>query len=32
MGDRLNYVSAMMNNVGYVMAVEKLLGIEVPKR
>ncbi len=30
--DRLNYVSAMMNNVGYVMAVEKLLGIEVPKR
>jgi NADH-quinone oxidoreductase subunit C/D len=30
--DRLNYVSAMMNNVGYVMAVEKLLGITVPKR
>ena len=30
--DRLNYVSAMTNNVGYVMAVEKLLGIEVPKR
>jgi len=30
--DRLNYCSAMMNNVGYVMAVEKLLGIEVPKR
>lgn len=30
--DRLNYVSAMMNNVGYCMAVEKLLGIEVPKR
>jgi NADH dehydrogenase I D subunit len=30
--DRLNYVSALMNNVGYVMAVEKLLGIEVPKR
>jgi NADH dehydrogenase I D subunit len=30
--DRLNYVSAMCNNVGYVMAVEKLLGIEVPKR
>lgn len=30
--DRLNYVSAMMNNIGYVMAVEKLLGIEVPKR
>src|SRR3954466_7892457 len=30
--DRLNYVSAMCNNVGYVMAVEKLLGIEVTKR
>jgi NADH-quinone oxidoreductase subunit C/D len=30
--DRLNYCSALMNNVGYVMAVEKLLGIEVPKR
>jgi NADH-quinone oxidoreductase subunit C/D len=30
--DRLNYVSAMMNNVGYVMAVEKLLGLEIPKR
>lgn len=30
--DRLNYVSPLMNNVGYVMAVEKLLGIEVPDR
>lgn len=30
--DRLNYVSAMMNNVGYCRAVEKALGIEVPKR
>jgi len=30
--DRLNYVSSMMNNVGYAMAVEKLLGIEVPQR
>ena len=30
--DRMNYVSAMMNNVGYVMAVEKALGIEVTKR
>src|SRR5687768_3932093 len=30
--DRLNYVSAMMNNVGYVMAVEKALGIQVPLR
>ncbi len=30
--DRLNYVSAMMNNVGYCRAVEKLLGIEVSKR
>src|SRR3954470_3669380 len=30
--DRLYYVSAMCNNVGYVMAVEKLMGIEFPKR
>lgn len=30
--DRLNYCSAMINNVAYVMAVEKLLGIEVPPR
>jgi NADH-quinone oxidoreductase subunit D len=25
--DRLNYVSPMLNNVGYALAVEKLLGI-----
>ena len=30
--DRLNYVSPLINNVGYVMAVEKLLGIEVTER
>lgn len=30
--DRLNYVSAIINNVGYCLAVEKLLGIEVPPR
>jgi NADH-quinone oxidoreductase subunit D len=32
--DRLNYVSPMLNNVGYAMAVEKLLGIteRVPER
>lgn len=30
--DRLNYCSAMMNNVGYVRAVETALGIEVPQR
>lgn len=30
--DRLNYCSAMMNNVGYCRAVEKLLGIEIPPR
>jgi NADH-quinone oxidoreductase subunit C/D len=30
--DRLNYCSALMNNVGYVMAVEKLMGVEVPDR
>lgn len=30
--DRLNYCSAMLNNVAYCRAVEKLLGIEVPPR
>ncbi len=32
--DRLNYVSPMINNVGYAMAVEKLLNIEeqIPER
>jgi NADH dehydrogenase I D subunit len=30
--DRLNYCSSIMNNVGYAHAVEKLLGIQIPKR
>ena len=30
--DRLNYVSPLINNMGYCMAVEKLLGINVPER
>ena len=32
--DRLNYVSPMINNVGYAMAVEKLLGLtgKLPRR
>jgi NADH-quinone oxidoreductase subunit D len=30
--DRLNYVSPLINNVGYALAVEKLLGIETPPR
>jgi NADH dehydrogenase I D subunit len=30
--DRLNYLSAIMNNVGYCKAVEKLLKIEIPER
>jgi NADH-quinone oxidoreductase subunit D len=30
--DRLNYVSPLINNVGYCMAVEKLLGLTVPER
>jgi NADH-quinone oxidoreductase subunit D len=32
--DRLNYVSPMLNNVGWAMAVEKLLGMtkEIPER
>jgi NADH-quinone oxidoreductase subunit C/D len=30
--DRLNYCSAVINNVGYCMTVEKLLGIQSPAR
>ncbi|MGC9195480.1 MAG: NADH dehydrogenase (quinone) subunit D [Syntrophobacteraceae bacterium] len=30
--DRLDYSAASANNLGYCVAVEKLLGIEVPKR
>ncbi len=30
--DRLDYTNAMGNNLAYVLAVEKLLGIDVPKR
>src|SRR5262249_26454176 len=30
--DRLNYVSQLINNMGYSMAVEKLLGISVRGR
>ena len=30
--DRLNYVSPMLNNVGYALAVEKMCDIEVPER
>jgi NADH-quinone oxidoreductase subunit D len=30
--DRLNYCSPMLNNMGYALAVEKLLDIEVPER
>ena len=30
--DRLNYVSSIINNVGYALACEKLFGIEIPKR
>jgi NADH-quinone oxidoreductase subunit D len=32
--DRLNYVSPMLNNIGFAMAVERLLGIEkkIPER
>jgi NADH-quinone oxidoreductase subunit D len=30
--DRMNYVSPMVNNVGWHLAVEKLLGIEAPAR
>ncbi|HEV7237952.1 MAG TPA: NADH dehydrogenase (quinone) subunit D [Thermoanaerobaculia bacterium] len=30
--DRLNYCSAVINNVGYCMAVEKMLGLSAPDR
>jgi NADH-quinone oxidoreductase subunit D len=30
--DRLNYNSAILANLGYCMAVEKLLGVELPER
>jgi NADH-quinone oxidoreductase subunit D len=30
--DRLNYVSPLINNVGYVMTVEKMMGVTVPER
>lgn len=30
--DRLNYVSPLINNLAYVMTMEKMLGIEVPER
>src|SRR5919199_723000 len=30
--DRLNYVSAIMNNFGFLNAVEKLIGLEIPER
>ncbi len=30
--DRLDYLSSMSNNFGYALAVEKLMGIEIPER
>ncbi|MSQ47918.1 MAG: NADH-quinone oxidoreductase subunit D [Deltaproteobacteria bacterium] len=30
--DRLNYISPLINNVGFALAAEKLLGVEVPER
>ncbi|MBI4523867.1 MAG: NADH-quinone oxidoreductase subunit D [Deltaproteobacteria bacterium] len=30
--DRLNYASPLINNVGYALAVEKLLGVQTPPR
>ncbi|MCZ2392264.1 MAG: NADH dehydrogenase (quinone) subunit D [Chitinophagales bacterium] len=30
--DRMNYCSAPINNIGYLMTVEKLVGLDIPKR
>src|SRR5208283_1454129 len=30
--DRLDYISPLMNNTAYILAVEKLLGVEAPRR
>lgn len=30
--DRMDYLTAMSNNLGYCLAVEKLLGVEIPPR
>jgi NADH-quinone oxidoreductase subunit D len=30
--DRLDYIASISNNLGYALAVEKLMGIEIPKR
>ncbi len=30
--DRMNYISPLSNNIGFAIAVEELLGIEIPKR
>lgn len=30
--DRLNYVSPLLNNFGYAQAVERLIGLEIPRR
>lgn len=30
--DRMDYLSPLSNNLGYVLAVEKLLGLEIPER
>jgi len=30
--DRMDYLSALNNNLGYVLTVEKLLGVEIPER
>ncbi len=32
MTDRMDYLSPMSNNLGYILAVEKLLGVEAPPR
>ncbi|RMG33173.1 MAG: NADH-quinone oxidoreductase subunit D, partial [Methanobacteriota archaeon] len=32
LSDRMNYLSALSNNIGFAQAVEKLIGIDIPER
>lgn len=32
LSDRMNYLSALSNNIGFAQAIEKLIGLEIPER